>query len=60
MEIRNLGTSGLRVSLVGLGCNNFGAKLDDIEAEGIAEVDLAGRSFTIKKQFIDDLFISLR
>ena len=28
MEIRNLGTSGLRVSLVGLGCNNFGAKLD--------------------------------
>ena len=28
MEYRNLGPSGLRVSLVGLGCNNFGAKLD--------------------------------
>ena len=28
MEHRNLGPSGLRVSLVGLGCNNFGAKLD--------------------------------
>jgi aryl-alcohol dehydrogenase-like predicted oxidoreductase len=28
MEIRNLGTSGLRVSLVGLGCNNFGGRLD--------------------------------
>jgi aryl-alcohol dehydrogenase-like predicted oxidoreductase len=28
MEIRNLGSSGLRVSLVGLGCNNFGARLD--------------------------------
>ena len=28
MEFRNLGTSGLRVSVVGLGCNNFGARLD--------------------------------
>lgn len=28
MLMRNLGTSGLRVSAVGLGCNNFGARLD--------------------------------
>lgn len=28
MEIRNLGTSGLRVSAVGLGCNNLGGRLD--------------------------------
>ena len=28
MELRNLGRSGLRVSLVGLGCNNFGMRLD--------------------------------
>jgi aryl-alcohol dehydrogenase-like predicted oxidoreductase len=28
MILRNLGKSGLRVSLVGLGCNNFGMKLD--------------------------------
>ncbi len=28
MAYRTLGPSGLRVSLVGLGCNNFGAKLD--------------------------------
>jgi aryl-alcohol dehydrogenase-like predicted oxidoreductase len=28
MEIRNLGKSGLRVSLVGLGCNNFGGRTD--------------------------------
>ena len=28
MEIRNLGRSGLQVSLVGLGCNNFGGRLD--------------------------------
>lgn len=29
MEIRNLGKSGLRLSLVGLGCNNFGGRIDD-------------------------------
>ena len=28
MELRNLGKSGLRVSLVGLGCNNFGWRID--------------------------------
>jgi aryl-alcohol dehydrogenase-like predicted oxidoreductase len=28
MKIRNLGRSGLRVSLVGLGCNNFGGRID--------------------------------
>ena len=28
MDIRNLGSSGLRVSLVGLGCNNFGGRID--------------------------------
>ena len=27
METRNLGTSGLRVSVVGLGCNNFGGRI---------------------------------
>src|SRR5262249_34447648 len=28
VEIRNLGKSGLQVSLVGLGCNNFGGRID--------------------------------
>ena len=28
MEIRNLGSSGLRVTAVGLGCNNFGMRID--------------------------------
>ena len=28
MQERNLGSSGLRVSLVGVGCNNFGGRLD--------------------------------
>ncbi len=31
METRNLGQSGLRVSAIGLGCNNFGGRID-IEA----------------------------
>lgn len=28
MELRNIGNSGLRVSVVGLGCNNFGGRID--------------------------------
>ena len=28
MQIRNLGQSGLRVSSIGLGCNNFGGRID--------------------------------
>ncbi|HML15492.1 MAG TPA: aldo/keto reductase [Bryobacteraceae bacterium] len=28
MNLRNLGKSGLRVSIAGLGCNNFGARID--------------------------------
>src|ERR1700749_1562216 len=28
MEIRNLGGSGLRGSAVGIGCNNFGMRID--------------------------------
>lgn len=35
--------------------HNFGAKIDQIESSGEAEVDLAGRKFLIKKQFLDDL-----
>ena len=33
MELRNLGRSGLRVSTIGLGCNNFGMRID-LEATG--------------------------
>jgi len=34
---------------------NFGASLEAVEREGIADVSLAGRNFTIKSQFIDDV-----
>lgn len=33
----------------------FGLSLDKIESEGKAEVTIGGRTFTIKKQFIDDI-----
>ena len=39
MEIRNLGGSGLRVSAVGLGCNNFGQRID---LEDLAQGDPQG------------------
>ncbi len=34
---------------------NFSLNLDEIETKGEAKVSLAGRPFTIKKQFLDDL-----
>ena len=33
----------------------FAESLDEIEAQGEAQVTLAGRSFTIRKQFLDDI-----
>ena len=39
MILRNLGRSGLRVSLVGLGCNNFGGRMD---LRGLARRDPQG------------------
>ena len=35
--------------------HNFGSDLTQIETDGRAEVDLAGRKFTIEKQFVDDV-----
>ncbi len=37
MEYRNLGSSGFRVSLVGLGCNNFGMRLDLEETRAVVD-----------------------
>jgi aryl-alcohol dehydrogenase-like predicted oxidoreductase len=35
MEFRNLGKSGLRVSLAGLGCNNFGMRIDTEQTRAV-------------------------
>ena len=35
--------------------HNFAAHIDDIEKNGEAEVNLAGRKFKIQKQFLDDI-----
>ena len=37
MEIRNLGGSGLRVSAIGLGCNNFGERADFATTQAILD-----------------------
>ena len=34
---------------------NFGGQVDEIHAQGEAEVSLGGRTFTIQKQFVEDL-----
>src|ERR1700749_3102319 len=35
MEFRNLGKSGLKVSLAGLGCNNFGMRIELDQARAV-------------------------
>lgn len=35
--------------------HNFGVKIDEINEKGEADVSLAGRKFSIRKQFLDDL-----
>lgn len=37
MQFRNLGRSGLRVSLVGLGCNNFGGRIELAAARKVVD-----------------------
>ena len=40
MEYRNLGRSGLQVSVVGLGCNNFGMRADYAATEAVVRACL--------------------
>ena len=41
MEKRVLGSSGLEVSVVGLGCNNFGGMIKSLDTEGARKVVFA-------------------
>lgn len=46
MDTRTLGTSGLQVSVVGLGCNNFGGRLDVAATRAVVHAALdAGITF---------------
>ena len=40
MLYRNLGQSGLKVSLAGLGCNNFGMRIDEAGARAVVHAAL--------------------
>lgn len=40
MEYRNLGNSGLKVSVVGLGCNNFGMMIDAQQTKSVVDTAL--------------------
>jgi aryl-alcohol dehydrogenase-like predicted oxidoreductase len=46
MKLRRLGASGLKVSEVGLGCNNFGMRIDEKATQGVVDAALdAGITF---------------
>lgn len=40
MELRRLGTSGLKVSAIGLGCNNFGMRIDQAQTQAVVDAAL--------------------
>jgi len=40
MQYRRLGTSGLKVSEIGLGCNNFGMRIDEAQTTAVVEAAL--------------------
>jgi aryl-alcohol dehydrogenase-like predicted oxidoreductase len=42
MRFRRLGTSGLQVSVVGLGCNNFGSRIDEAQAARVVDAAVDG------------------
>ena len=46
MELRTVGRSGLQVSVLGLGCNNFGSRMDEAAADKVVSAALdAGITF---------------
>ncbi|WP_420392807.1 alpha/beta fold hydrolase [Acuticoccus sp.] len=53
-EVRAVATIGAPADVAHV-AEQFSADLARIEAEGAAEVSLAGRTFTIRREFVDDL-----
>ncbi|MEO0619405.1 MAG: bifunctional alpha/beta hydrolase/OsmC family protein [Pseudomonadota bacterium] len=53
-ELKAVATIGAPADVAHV-AENFGAQLDEIEEEGVAEVSLAGRPFTVRKQFLEDI-----
>ena len=53
-SVRAVATIGAPADAEHVQCQ-FSGDLDKIHKEGVAEVSLAGRPFTIKKQFLDDI-----
>lgn len=53
-EVRAVATIGAPADVAHV-IGNFGSKIEDIERDGQARVELAGRTFTIQKQFLDDV-----
>ncbi|ASJ62164.1 OsmC family protein (plasmid) [Sinorhizobium meliloti] len=52
-EVRAVATIGAPAD-VGHVLKNFGTSLEEIERSGSAQVDLAGRRFVVKRQFVED------
>jgi len=53
-EVKGVATIGAPAEAAHV-VNQLGSKRAEIETSGVAQVALAGRPFTIKKQFLDDL-----
>ena len=53
-EVKAVATVGAPADVAHV-VHNFGSKIEEIEEHGEATVQLAGRPFTIKKQFLDDV-----
>lgn len=46
MDVRRLGNSGLKVSVIGLGCNNFGMRIDQAQTQAVVDAAIeAGINF---------------
>ncbi len=53
-EVKAVATIGAPADVAHV-VHNFGSKIEEIERDGEAKVQLAGRPFTIQKQFLDDV-----